>query len=288
MKKLVAFLLIIGVCLSIASCAAAQSPTTQPNLENSVTTAPSAPSEPVTSIVATEPTEPETTAVPSTETVPVLPRGTIHITAPEDIFAENPEAAGDVQVHIEEGGRFIANLVDMRWHKCNYLFGNYFAFVIYPRITDPEFADMTMEYEATSNYEGFWRGLDSEDKYEGMETTFDQSVYWKPVELFPEPEELPDQIWIDVIVRANGQIVGMMVLAVESVDTGLSDVRLYHMYSEGYKRIDGKFQNVSEEFVRSRIEAYHQYGLDADREEKWTQQEAYWNAYVQSPKGSNE
>ena len=288
MKKVLSLLTVIVMLISFCACGAANAPTTQQSLETNLpttaasvaTTQPPVTAIPAETTIPTEPTVPTQTTIPTEppqETVPVLPQGTIHISAPEDIYADNPEEAGDVELHIEGGSRFIWNVAHSNWNRYE-AFGNYYALGVILKISDPSFVDKNIEYFASTNLEGFYTSLNSEDGYVGSQATFAQSIMWKPQEV--DIDNGPEQVWIDVVVRANGQIVGMAVFAVEGYGSYYSS-KLFYMYSEGYPMIDGKFQNVSEEFVRSRIEAYHQYGLNADLNEKWLEQEAFMEAYVE-------
>ena len=284
MLKRILCILMVCVLLTLAGCGTVDTPSTQPNMENSTpgtaptdSTAPSSSqtqqtepgstateaTEPTEATNATEPTETEPTE-PTVETVPVRPQGTVYITAPLDIFAETPENAGDVEMDIVDGYLFVREIAHDWSHWYTGVLGNHQEIFVVPSVQIADLQEMTILYEARTNWDGFYTSaINKSEHYAGQQVTFENHVCWVPA-YETEENPMPEQIWIDVVIYANGNIVGMAVYEVD-----ITPERRFHLvflYSEGYEMIDGEFQYISEEFVNARIEAYHQYALGNRRE----------------------
>ena len=284
MLKRILCILMVCVLLTLAGCGTADTPSTQPNMENSTpgtaptdSTAPSSSqtqqtepgstateaTEPTEATNATEPTETEPTE-PTVETIPVRPQGTVYITAPLDIFANAPEEAGDVQMNIAEGYLFIKDLDNVWYHTFGGIGTNQFCIIVQPMVQDPVLKEKNILYEARTNWPGLYSSF--KDYYSHtalMEISFTGNVVWMP-DNPTEENLLPEQIWVDVAVYADDNIVGMAVYAIDLDEKGKYIMTL--LYSECYEMIDGEYQYITEEFVNARIEAYHQYALGNRRE----------------------
>ena len=72
----------------------------------------------------------------------------------------------------------------------------------------------------------------------------------------PDVMDQIGRVWVDVVVKADGKIVGCTVFEMVM----WKDVMLTVEYvgSDYSPPADGQYQNISEEFVRQRIEAYHE------------------------------
>ena len=213
-------------------------------------------------------------AVPEPAAAPDPAQTTIHISAPFDIFAADPEAAGDVQMHVQEGYQFLKHLPeDSEDYGGYYLYyvehtSLYNEILLWPGVLDEDVRFMPLTYEARTNYGALYNysGKSLDECYEGQQAMFVEFLRWKGISEVPKEErmEKPERIWIDIIVRANGCVVGFMVLEIVHWDEYTMDesYTVLYRYSEGYQMIDGHYQNITEEFVNARIEACHQYFMN--------------------------
>ena len=244
MKQLLSLVLLFAIVLGIGGCRAStyDAELSAPSGENP----------------STEPTEPS--VEPTTE---ALPQG-IQIIAPLDIYEGDTEAAGDVNLTVQEGYTLIQSVEtdDYRYNRYyNINSGAYGVMAIVPIVLEPIIQNCTLTYTAKTNFSGFYSR--SPLTYKGKTDESKSGFNWRGSDVGPEEvkaEVRPEHIWVDIIIRANGNIVGFAVL--EIVDwpgMGENCYMLADGYTECYRLIDSRFQTIDEEFVWQRIEQYHKY-----------------------------
>ena len=64
------------------------------------------------------------------------------------------------------------------------------------------------------------------------------------------------RVWVDILVKVDGNIVGCLVF--EMVNWKNLGLTVEYVGSDYYPPMDGQYQAITEEFVRQRIDAYHQ------------------------------
>ena len=269
MKKLLAILSVFIIVVSFGACGVA-------SLDNTGTTPPTdGTTLPVTDPTSTAPTnftatDPTVTTEPKpTEPEPTEP-ATIQITAPFDLFAENPGETWDVELYIVEDYLLFTNLVVER--QTIYVDGtNFIHIYIYPGMQDESIPTVDLIFEARTNYNGFYTpGLSIMEGYAGMKTEFTEYIKYTPNLGTPQSREdagqQPDRVWIDVLVKNGDHILGVLIYEVvplldvsDNIDHAAT---IEYRYCESYAPIDGKYQPVTEEFVNARIEAYHSYAQE--------------------------
>lgn len=260
MKRVMTIFLCFVLCFSLLACRSTQqdagnSGSTQPSGTTSPeipTTLPTVPTEPT---VTTAPTEPVATTTP----MPLL----LQIIAPFDIYAENPDAAGDVEVTVVEGYRLLDNQSLPRF--CSYdsmrLGNDYFTIQILPGILEDDLKNYAINYEVKTNYAGLFTARAGTEGYVGKQTTCKTHIHWRGLDVVPEEERdqvMPDRIWVDMVVKILDDIVGLVVFEIVPWEGRDDAFTIYYRYSEFYPMFDGRKQEVSEELVWQRIEAYHQ------------------------------
>lgn len=182
---------------------------------------------------------------------------TIHVTASVDLFSKDPEAAGNALVQIlEEQPIHSSGLYEA------YVYGS----ELYPEIhlspsiyhkLGVDYGQFT--YEVSTNYSGLY---DTDGVFQGNHFFPNTGNFrWRGPQEWPEGTadtvEQPQQIWIDVVIRSREHIVGFIVFQIVPMDGEPEGYSLQYHYSEVYDFVDDRFQAITEEFVRNRIDACH-------------------------------
>ena len=196
---------------------------------------------------------------------------TIIVTAPYDISIASPDTYGDTMLCVQDGYQFLEFITEKHEdYNAKYLYyypnsSYYSEILIWAAVTDADIQFMPLTYEARTNYGALYNYTAKYylDRYEGQEAQYVHYVNWQQKHSGSEPvrEEQPDHVWIDVVARANGCIVGFMVLEIIPWPERPDGFTVRYCYSEGYLMQDGHYQNITEEFVNARIEAYHNYAI---------------------------
>ena len=190
----------------------------------------------------------------------------IQIIAPFDIYQADSQAAGNVQLSVQEGYKLIQdiNSDDYPYKRYHDPYSSGWGWIdIVPMLLEADMQNRTMLYTAKTNYSGFYEGVSN---YVGSEATDDVSIRWRLKDTLlsgSTSSERPEHIWVDILIQADGNIVGFAVLEiVDWIYNGnkLTDAyTIEDRYTEYYPLIDGQFQEIDEAFVWQRVEQYHQY-----------------------------
>ena len=195
----------------------------------------------------------------------------IQIIAPLDIYAAVPQAAGNVNLTVQEGYKLIHDLNSDDYPYSRYYdpySSSWWRIDIVPMLLESDMQDRTMSYAARTNFSGFF---ERNTKYLGMYATNDKFFSWRGEYNLPQSVmqiERPEHIWVDILIKADGKVVGFAVLEiVDWIWNGTYRKNAYAIedrYTEYYPLIDGQFQEVTEEFAWQRIEQYHRYAESAN------------------------
>ena len=208
---------------------------------------------------STEPTEPSA-PTESTED----PFQYIQIVAPVDIYEGNTPEGSNVLLTVQEDYKLIQDVTseEYRYNRYYNVHSGAYGFIeIVPIVLEPIIQSGSLTYTAKTNFSGFYS--QSRVTYIGKTDESKHGFSWRGSNVGPEEvkaEERPEHIWVDIVIRANGNIVGFAVL--EIVDwpgMGEDCYMLVDSYSECYQLVNGRFQTIDEDFVWQRIEQYHQY-----------------------------
>lgn len=148
-------------------------------------------------------------------------------------------------------------------------------------ITEESLQDADITFEITANYGELYADFYSDKYYNGTNASqakeaacFDkygqasngETVYWEGMELWYAAESQPDgsknmgelladigKIYMDVLIKADGNIVGYAVFEMVSLDENGCMFSAALRNSAYYPIVDGEFQSVTEEFVRQEI-----------------------------------
>ena len=211
------------------------------------------------SVPSTEPTEP---SVPTESTED--PFQYIQIVAPVDIYEGNTPEGSNVLLTVQEDYKLIQDVTSEEYRYNRYYnvhSGAYGYISIVPIVLEPIIKSCSLQYTARTNFAGFYSA--NPLTYIGKTDESQYGFNWRGENVGPEEvraEERPEHIWIDVLIRANGNIVGFAVL--EIVDwpgQGEYCYMLIDSYTEFYPLINSRFQPIDEEFAWQRIEQYHKY-----------------------------
>lgn len=196
----------------------------------------------------------------------------IQITSSQDVLEEDPAVC---QMNIVEGYHCVDYPVvpDYSLYKDYYIYlpGSTENKCIYldTGINDWDVSSTKDNCTVRTNYGGFFE-VDGVTGGE-LATYWGQTAYPKysfdlawvgPYDIpdtNPSESEKPDRIWIDMIFRNGEYIVGFAIYEIVPWGDHDEGYTIVNAYDECYKLIDGHFQNITEEFVNARIEAYHQY-----------------------------
>ena len=190
----------------------------------------------------------------------------IQIIAPFDIYEGDAQAAGDVQLTVQEDYKLIQDMNSddypyMRHYE--HLTSRWWQICICPIILEEDIKDRPMSYTMKTNFAGFF---DNYKAYHGKEVSVEKFINWcGPMEMPVEATDTdrPQHIWVDILIKADDHIVGFAVIEIvdwvrdgKIVEDGYT---VADRYTEYYPLIDGQFQEVDEEFVWQRVEQYHKY-----------------------------
>ena len=230
MKRLALWILILALAFSLCACKSSTSG----------------------SQVSSQPTETSTPA--------------IEILAPLDIYGGNTPAGSNVNLTVQEGYKLIQDMNSDEYPYKRYFdpYSSRWGWIeIVPMLQEADMQNRTMLYTTKTNYSGFYKGV---SEYIGPETTDDEFVRWRLHQTLlsgSDSNERPEHIWVDILIRADGNIVGFAVLElVDWIYNGnkLTDAyTIEDRYTEYYPLINGQFQDIDEDFVWQRIEQYHKF-----------------------------
>lgn len=208
---------------------------------------------------STQPTDPPVTTQPATEAVTEPPVQSILVTAPLEIRLDPSEMAEELEMELVEDYCFLRIYpgYDCFYAPHTSAFGH---ITVYPEILELDVPAGTITYSIRTNYGGLCY---QHGNYAGQIVTVDKFIYWMGYDLIGsehlENTEQPDRCWIDVVVMADGHIIGCAVFELipwVQYDKGMTYV---YRYSEYYPQVDGTCQAVTEAFVEQRLEIFHQY-----------------------------
>ena len=247
MKKWISIIALLAIVFSLFGC---QTSIYGPEL-----------SDPPTEEPSTNPSTAPTEAPTAPPTEPAF-QG-IQIIAPFDICENAPEE-DNIHLIVQEGYKLIQSVEtdEYRYSRYYNLKSGAYGFIeIVPIVLEPIIQSGSLTYTAKTNFSGFYS--QSRVTYIGKTDESKHGFSWRGSNVGPEEvraEERPEHIWVDIVIRANGNIVGFAVL--EIVDwpgMGEDCYMLVDSYSECYQLVNGRFQTIDEDFVWQRIEQYHQY-----------------------------
>ena len=251
MKRLVCFCILLALLTSLCACKSSINGTQQLASEPSVGV-----------VVPTQTQEPAESSEP-TEAPTEDPFRYIQIIAPVDIYEGNAPEDSNIMLTVQEGYKLIQDM-----NSDDYPYGRYYAplssgfgaIEIVPIILEEKFQVKNTSFTARTNFSAFVT-LSSGYRVLGQETTHPTYVSWRGDE--HGNAEKPDHIWIDVLMRAAGKIFGLAVLEIVTMEiNGVTYENGYMVadrYTEFYPLVDGKFQEIDEEFVWQRAEQYHKF-----------------------------
>lgn len=194
---------------------------------------------------------------------------TVHVTSSYDLFESDPEMTANTVVHImndpepviSNAHKLAAVYGDPKYTQYIYGSDQCTALQIEPYINlGIGIRGGQISYLAETNYSGLYVMSSGLLEFAGSECTVSGVVCWKGPGEWPAEYasmEKPDRIWVDILIMSRDHIVGFAVFEVVSFADVHEGYQLIFHYSEVYDYVDGRFQNVSEEFVRSRMEACH-------------------------------
>ena len=235
MKKCILFVCLAILLLFLCACHAAQS--------DGGSNGTSAPAESAPTTVATEPKQ-----------------TSFLIIAPNDQLSGAGCDAFDLQ--IADGYCLLKNRSPEQYAYYDpYTLTNAgFTLQMYPLILETEIETLQIQYEARTNFSGFFTTYAGVNGYVGKQTSFETHIHWRGLDVVPKEEreqEKPDRVWLDLVVFANGKIAGMAVFELVPWNEKEHTFTAQYQFSEYYPCIDGLSQDIPEAFVWQRIDAYH-------------------------------
>ena len=253
-RRIIAGCLVVVLLLSLCAC--------KSSLTETESTIPRELDTPVTNTTPSEFTEPTEPSAPTESTED--PFQYIQIIAPVDIFEGNLPEDSNILLTVQEGYKLIQSVETDEYRYSRYydIFSGAYGFIdIVPIVLEPIIKNGNLTYTAKTNFSGFYSR--SPITYKGKTDESKYGFEWRGSNTGPEEvkaEERPEHIWVDIVIRANGNIVGIAVL--EIVDwpgRGEDCYMLIDAYSECYHLVNGRFQPIDEDFVWQRIEQYHKF-----------------------------
>ena len=162
---------------------------------------------------STEPTEPSA-PTESTED----PFQYIQIVAPVDIYEGNTPEGSNVLLTVQEDYKLIQDVTseEYRYNRYYNVHSGAYGFIeIVPIVLEPIIQSGSLTYTAKTNFSGFYS--QSRVTYIGKTDESKHVFSWRGSNAGPEEvraEERPEHIWVDIVIRANGNIVGFAVLEI--------------------------------------------------------------------------
>lgn len=111
-------------------------------------------------------------------------------------------------------------------------------------------------YDITPDYGLLYRGDDNGDLGQSFTLSQTRTVYWRPWETDPETNkvttlsrDITENIFVEVIVRTEGYIVGFAVLEIFSPGGESIDFCIKLLDSASYPMVEGEFQAVTNEYI---------------------------------------
>ena len=190
----------------------------------------------------------------------------LQIIAPVDIYEGNAQAAGNVNLTVQEDYKLIQDMDSDDYpykRHYEYLTSRWWNICITPIVLEDGIKDRTMAYTMKTNFSGFFNNF---KEYQGKEISVEKFTNWcgpmdMPVDI--QETEQPEHIWVDILIKADDHIVGFAVVEIvdwvrdgQLVEDGYT---VADRYTEYYPLVDGQFQEVDEAVVWQRIEQYHKY-----------------------------
>ena len=271
MKKSV--IAMIVVVLAIIALLLGNGLRQRPNLDAGNTTAPgSTQSSPVvtTAPPTTVPTTAPTTVPATTAPLPTEPenRNIVVITRSWNPFVEDAPEFGEIEYSQVTGYNLFQNIAQGTYlvysnPGSSLYYGIHFKF----DNVEWDLRNAAITYDVRANYGEITR-YDNGYIREGKHTicTEDQYIYWQGSDIFYmcmhqdlTYEEVLAQVggvWIDVVVKVDDNIVGCAVF--EIIPYQNFGLTAQYVCSEYYPQINGRYQEITEEFVQKRLEAIHQ------------------------------
>ena len=206
-----------------------------------------------------------TNPIQATSTVPTVSQNTkVKVTAPFDIMGP---VTDDVELCVVEDYQLFARDEKYYNHYGNSLSSGYFCIMIWPVILEESLQNVALEFEAATNYGGLYCDINKMGECAGWSAHFaDAYIAWRGNDAVPSQyrqDVKPDRVWIDIIVRMDGNIVGFAVFEIVPWDQSSWVSTSVYKYSEFYSSADdAQSQEITEDFVLSRIEACHQYFMN--------------------------
>lgn len=221
-----------------------------------VTTAP-----PATVTTAPPPTEPENTAI-------------VVVAQTWRPFLEDATEFGEVNFNEVDA----YHLLKCEFEGTNAVYGGlssslYWGIQFAPQLLEQNLRNADVTYDVRVNYgalshlveTGNWKdSYTVDDGQHGVYPT-DQTFSWKGHDLWGMTTDelgLPDVlvqvggVWVDIVVKVDDNIVGCAVF--EIVPYQNFGLTARYVCSEYYPQVNGRYQNITEEFVQKRLEACHQ------------------------------
>ena len=273
MKKSV--IAMIVVVLAIIALLLGNGLRQRPNLDAGNTTAPgSTQSSPVvtTAPPTTVPTTAPTTVPATTAPLPTEPenRNIVVITRSWNPFVEDAPEFGE----IEYSELTAYHLLQCKMEGTSAVYGGlasslYWAICFTPEILETDLQNAAVTYDVRVNY-GEMIHFDKDDmRYvqDGNHAVYaaGQTFLWQGHDLWcMTTDELGlvevlaqvGGVWIDVVVKVDDNIVGCAVF--EIIPYQNFGLTAQYVCSEYYPQINGRYQEITEEFVQKRLEAIHQ------------------------------
>lgn len=191
----------------------------------------------------------------------------IEILAPLDIYEGSAPANSNINLTVQEGYKLIQDINSDEYTYMRYYnpySSAWWCIDIVPTLLETDLQNRSMSFTAKTNYSGFFKGAANE--YLGKETTNNTFVRWLGEYSMPEGKEQiekPEHIWIDILIKADGKIVGFVVLEIVTMEldgvTYEDGYMVDDRYTEYYPLVNDQFQEIDAEFVWQRIEQYHKY-----------------------------
>ena len=266
MKKVLSLLTVIVMLISLCACGAANTPTTQQSLEINLptTAAPVVTTQPSVTVIPAETTIPAELEIPTTQQA-IPPVITVRPTDPEDLISESRE----------DGLLYYPSIM---WdaYSVNAKLQLPFA------LDEACYPGMKITFEISSTVdELLWVFAGEVKPISEIAILENNKTVWRGrmnASEFNLILEHGGVMFIEVVIRADGYIVGYGIFEIAADDQSAALMRCETVI---FPLIDWQIQEVSEEYVREKIEECKQFVSAYDREEVRKAVDDYWMSYNQ-------